>query len=335
MKTHHYVILFLAAIAGCSSLPYQDDVGFSNSSQANSPEFPVYVDGHLCKDDVGNPGVCSKRIKSTDTITFHIDPQQYAYNLDISCETPVTIPPSISVPKNSPVDFTMTAPWALNNFVCEGEIFPEDRTQPLSAKWEIRVSLDDAPNAVTNSDLLTVNNQDCHDMDGGEGFCSLRTGSASPVVFHVNPQTFPYSLTVLCSTPVVASLTTPVLVAAGDPVDFSIAPPFPIESFVCVGEMTPDDPTLSKLRWDVRAVVVDKNYVHRESISFSTQGKDTYMVMGEYARTSWVFDGTSWKSYSKATMVKISNPAIVKSWSESYSMRYNYLNMDTPVVEGK
>jgi hypothetical protein len=319
------VIIFPA----CSSLPYQDDTGFSNSSQANSPEFPIYIDNHLCKDNSGKPGLCSKRVKSTDTIQFHIDAQQYAYNLDVSCENPVSPPPSVSVPKGSSLDFSMKGPFGLPSFVCIGEVFPQDRPQPLSAKWEIRVTQTDAQDPVTNADLLLVGGEDCQDMDTGEGFCSVRTTSDTGVGFMMKPQASNYTLTVLCSTPVVPPPT--VSVAAGAVEQFNIAPPFPDESFVCVGKIVPT--TGSAMMWDVRVVVTDKAYKDRESIEFVTDNDDTYLVLGQFAKYSWVFDGNNWGKHSKDTMIKVDDPTQVKAYSESFEMRYNYLNMDAPVPE--
>jgi hypothetical protein len=141
-----FAVMGLILVA-CSTLPYQDDTGFLVSAQANSPEFPVYIGGSVCKDMDGNPGLCSKRIKSTDDVKIHFDAQSYSYNLTVSCTNPIVVP-SVSVAENQAYDLVIpnaefSGPGLLS-FVCIGEVFPQDRTQPLSAKFEVRIVVTDA-----------------------------------------------------------------------------------------------------------------------------------------------------------------------------------------------
>lgn len=216
-------ILFVSTVGlvACSSLPYQDDIGFLVSAQANSPEFPVYLNGTICKDMDGNPGLCSKRIKSTDTLKFSFDPQVYAYDLTIACTNPISVAGgSVGANQGFEISITPDQMQGLKSFVCIGEVFPQDRTQPLSAKFEIRI------------------------------------------------------------------------------------------------------------------VVADVNYVARERITTTTQNGDTYLVLGQYARSAWVFDGEKWSLHTKDTMVKLKDPAKAKAYSESYNMRFNYLNMTEPPASG-
>lgn len=320
--------LIFLSLSACSNLPYQDDTGLLNSSQADSPEFPIYIDGHLCKDSLGNPGVCNKRIEFKDSVEFHIDPQPYAYDLKISCDSEITAPPSVSVPKNSALDFELQPPYALNNFTCFGDVFPQDRPQPLGSKWEIRLTLKDAPNPVT-AFPVTVNQKDCHDMDNEAGFCSFRTASNVSVNFHIPAQQQNYNLTIACSEPVLPTIPGHEPVSAGSAIDFQVVEPYPIESFVCVGVLQFQDG--SEQRFDSRVVVTDQKYTPREKIDFVTNNGNQYLVLGQYARDSWVFDGKNWSKHSKETMIKVDDPSVVKAYSESYEARFNYLNMDTPV----
>jgi hypothetical protein len=211
--------VFLLFVA-CTTIPYQDDTGFLVSAQANSPEFPVYLNGSLCKDVDGNAGLCSKRIKSTDNLTIHFDAQTYAYQLTMSCTSPMDIA-AATVAVNQPFDLVITPAQmaSLPSFVCIGEIFPADRNSPVSAKFEIRV------------------------------------------------------------------------------------------------------------------VVYDSNYLAREAITFEKKGLDNYLVLGQYARSAWVNDGSGWKQYTKTTEVKIPDPTTVQAYSESFSMRFNTLNLVGPVSQ--
>jgi hypothetical protein len=200
----------------CMSLPYKDDTGFLVSAQADSPEFPVYVNGTLCKDLDNNPGLCSKRLKSNEALAFHFDPQTYAYDLTIACTSPLTVPAS-TVPSGVPFDLTIS-PTDFppgDSFICIGEVLPQDRPQPLSAKWEVRV------------------------------------------------------------------------------------------------------------------VIFDSAYEARESIFYSKP----YLVLGTYARSSWVFDGSKWKQYKSKTYVKVDDPTKVQAYSESYAERFNFFQFVGPVVK--
>lgn len=211
----------MCLIAACSSLPYQDDTAFAVSAQANSPEFPIYVGGSVCKDMDGNPGMCSKRITSATTLAIHIDPQAYAYDLTIACTTPITIP-GATVPANQALDLSLPPAQmqGLTTFICRGEVFPQDRPQPLSALFEVRVN------------------------------------------------------------------------------------------------------------------VVDASYVAREQMTTQQDKNGNWgLVLGEYARNSWVCDQGKCKQYSKSTIVSISAPANIQAYSESYNMRENYFQWAGPVPQ--
>lgn len=216
------LLAVVMVILSCSSLPYSDDVGFLVSAQANSPEAPIYLNGAACKDMDGNPGLCSKRIRSTDTLVIHFDPLSYGYNLQVSCSSPIVVP-GATVPAGQPFDLSITPAQMAGrlSFICIGEIFPQDRTQPSSSKWEIRI------------------------------------------------------------------------------------------------------------------VVSDVNYVSREQMNLIRKGNTDYLILGKYARTSWVYDGKSWKQYKKKTIVPLKDASKAMAMSESYSSRWNYYNWSTPVVAGR
>jgi hypothetical protein len=137
------VVLLLGA---CTTLAYKDDIGFLVSAQAGSSEFPVYLNGKLCRDMEGLPGLCAKRLKSTEPLTFSFDAQSYSYSLNIRCTQGVdTIPPA-TVPSGEQYSFTLKAEAfaQFRSFTCIGEIFPQDRDSPISSQFEVRFSVVDA-----------------------------------------------------------------------------------------------------------------------------------------------------------------------------------------------
>lgn len=207
--------LLACLVASCTSLPYSDDVGFLVSAQADSPEFPVYVNGHLCTDMEGNPGLCSKRITSAQDLTLSFDPQQYAYLLTISCPSGIPAIAPASVEAGQPYSFTLPKELfsAYRTFVCIGQVNPQDRTPPISAKFEVTV------------------------------------------------------------------------------------------------------------------VVVDAAYSARERAYLMTEAGLNYLVLGQFARNAWVYDG-AWAQHNQEPVVRIyGDPSKVKAYSESYADRFNYLNM--------
>lgn len=134
------------ALAACNSLPYKDDVGFLNSAQAQSTEFPVYLNGRLCTDTEGYVGLCAKRVKSTEDLVFKFDPQPYAYLLTVNCTSGVKPVPPATVPAGEGYSFTLKASdfSEFVSFTCIGEVSPQDRDPPISAKWHVRVVVYDA-----------------------------------------------------------------------------------------------------------------------------------------------------------------------------------------------
>jgi len=221
MKHIGTICALFFGLGACSSLPYNDDIGFLVSAQANAPEFPIFLNGALCKDADGNPGLCSKRIKTTDTLALHFDPQAYAYNLTIDCTNPMVVP-GASVPAGQAFDLAITPAeiGGLKSFICEGFIFPQDRVNP------------------------------------------------------------------------------------------------PINAM-----------------FDVRVLVEDSAYVPREAITSTVQDGNTYLVLGEYARNAWVYDGQKWSQHSKDTMVQVKSLVGVQAYSESYSDRFNFYNYTGPVSQ--
>jgi len=151
-----------AFLLACTSLPYKDDVGFLVSAQADSPEFPVYINGHLCTDMEGSIGLCSKRVKSNEDVTFKFDAQSYPYLLTVACPNGVTPVQPASVPAGQPFSFSLPASAFSNfrTFVCIGEVSPQDRTPPISAKFEVTITVVDAQYSARESIYVSKQGSD-------------------------------------------------------------------------------------------------------------------------------------------------------------------------------
>lgn len=138
-----FLLLFLVS---CSNARYKDDYGFLNSSQANSPEYPVYINNKLCLDLDKRPGLCAIRVKSNQSIELKIDPQMYDYRLQLQCTKALDLDKSFDVEKQKDFSFVIlpTSFSTLRSFTCIGEVFPKDRQETISAKFEIRFIVYDA-----------------------------------------------------------------------------------------------------------------------------------------------------------------------------------------------
>lgn len=122
------LVIFLLAFS-CETIQYVDDLKFINSASANSPEFPVFINGKLCKDIDGIPGLCSKRIKQTDEISITAEKQQYEYRIYIKCSKGTGVDLSLDIAAYTDFKYTIkpvTFPDTLL-FTCLFEIYPKDR----------------------------------------------------------------------------------------------------------------------------------------------------------------------------------------------------------------
>ena len=149
------VALFFISILfsfSCQTIKYLDDLGFSVSAMANSPEWPVYINGKFCRDIDGIMGLCSKRVKSNESVSIKFEKQSYDYRVHLQCSKDTGIDFSVDVPKINllPYEYVIKPEQfsTLRSFTCIGEIFPGDRTEPTSAKFEIRIMVVDASYAV-------------------------------------------------------------------------------------------------------------------------------------------------------------------------------------------
>lgn len=128
-------------VASCGGIPYKDDLGYKVSAQANSHEFPIRVNGRLCKDIDGKPGACTIQIKSNEPLILRFDPMSYGYQFIPECTQGVQNPGGATVEQNKVFTWTVNpSDFAeFTAFTCRGQIAPNDRAMPISALFRITV----------------------------------------------------------------------------------------------------------------------------------------------------------------------------------------------------
>lgn len=121
-------------------MKYSSDFGFLNSAQANSPEYLVKINGKFCKDIDGEIGLCAKRVKSNEKISFILDKRPYSYRLNVECSSAVNFKLNVDVLENSAFEFSIDPSQfsESKSFTCIGEVFPQDRKEEVSAFWHSR-----------------------------------------------------------------------------------------------------------------------------------------------------------------------------------------------------
>lgn len=139
-----YLVVFLI---GCTALKYTNDLGFINSSKANSFEAPLNVGTKPCKDIHGRVGLCVTHVKQNQPLILNMPARPYSYQLVITCPIELEQSKTYSIPKEKKFSVEIKDYKGLDFFHCIGEIFPDDRDWEVSAKWGIFVK-------VVNADYL-------------------------------------------------------------------------------------------------------------------------------------------------------------------------------------
>lgn len=136
---------FLPILIGASScsntrVQYRADTVAVTSAKGNSMEFPVLVDGALCKDMDGKVGMCAKHLSAKKDLVITLSKRPYSYSLDVQCSREVNFEQSYDVLKD--VEFKVTVPKEnfkeVAVFNCIGRITPQDR-DGVSSRFEVRV----------------------------------------------------------------------------------------------------------------------------------------------------------------------------------------------------
>lgn len=122
-----------------------DDSAFLSPSLANSPEETIVVNGHPCIDLEGLPGICSLRAVEGSTIDLTLPGKPYPLQLSISCSEAAKFDKEISVSEGTPTKVSIPVPLlsVTKSFTCIGEVYPQDRSQQISLKFEVRVKIID------------------------------------------------------------------------------------------------------------------------------------------------------------------------------------------------
>jgi len=131
-----FLLVFVVMLAGCRDLPYKPDSGYLPSAVGNSAEWPVWVQGKVCKDLDGTVGFCAVRVQAGRDIRIQTMAQQYAYTARLSCTTEVMpYPVEVTLPAGSGYTFTVPASSFINAryFNCTVLITPRDREEPVSS----------------------------------------------------------------------------------------------------------------------------------------------------------------------------------------------------------
>lgn len=136
-------LLCLLLVMGCTAIEYSTDSGFLNSSQANSFEAPVLINGKICKDMDGHVGLCTKQIKSNRPLEIEQPPMVYSYDLVLRCTSALEQSKTYTVEKGKKFSLTISDFKNLKSFQCIGELFPSDRDVEVSAKWSLLVKIAD------------------------------------------------------------------------------------------------------------------------------------------------------------------------------------------------
>jgi len=147
MKFLILMTLVIFAACSCKPIKYQsDEFTFISSGMANTPEYPVHINGEWCKNIKGELGGCYLRVKRDKPTIIKLLPQEYAFTLTIKCSAKIKFTAyenGVDFPKDTPVTVTITDYQAQNSFICLGRIYPQDRGEPISAFFEVRMRIKD------------------------------------------------------------------------------------------------------------------------------------------------------------------------------------------------
>ena len=174
---------------------------------------------------------------------------------------------------------------------------------------------------------VMIDGYNCMDMSGRPGLCSLRLKQHRILKFDFAPRQYAYRIHLTCSK------------ATGFDKSFDVGGEKPLQieihykhyeklsSFICIGEVFPKDrEDKISATFEVRVKVVNNEYVEREEMRIEQDGDEYYLVTGEHALFSRIYDQGEWKSYKKQTKVQVYDILALQGYSESYSFRVNSFN---------
>lgn len=140
------VALFFGA-AACVGLEYEEDLLVMGSAAAGSPEFPVTVNGKLCRDNDGLPGFCAVRHQRGADFEVRVETLQYDATVEWDCTRAVQpFTETYTVRKGDPAKKLTVGKemFGLSRvFSCTVKVLPLDRPEPIASFARISVSLVD------------------------------------------------------------------------------------------------------------------------------------------------------------------------------------------------
>lgn len=145
MKTadFFFFIFICCVILLLTSCQYEDDFTFMSDARANYFSEEVTVNNYLCKDITGAPGACSIQIPNNLDLTLKLAPRPYEYRVTITCSSKLGFEVNTTVLENT--ERLITIPKdkiaAIDSFTCIGEVFPQDRPEAVSMKFEVRTKV--------------------------------------------------------------------------------------------------------------------------------------------------------------------------------------------------
>ena len=137
-----FSILAVLLSSCATDIEYLHDPGFMTSGEA-SPEYPVMINGYLCKDIEKRAGNCATSVLSGKVVTVELFPQQYNYRLVFSCSKGVGIDQTVDVRAKESyyIKIDHNQYKDKSSFICIGQVFPQDRLDKVSMRWEMRVKI--------------------------------------------------------------------------------------------------------------------------------------------------------------------------------------------------
>lgn len=173
-----------------------------------------------------------------------------------------------------------------------------------------------------------ISGKPCVDMDGVSGLCTKRLKSTDDLIIKIDPQQYDYTRTLACSKGIPVTPDVNVLKNAVHEIRI-VAKDITLSSFTCIGEIFPLDRTAPiSAKFKITITVYDAQYTAREGIYLTKDKSKNILVLGQYARSAWVFDQDKWKRYAQSTAIEVKGDLTkVRAYSESYAMRFNSFNM--------
>lgn len=141
---HLIKLLMLIILVSCGSTDYESDVGFLPPYKAEVFEYPVMVNGHVCKDMIGKVGACTLITDNRKDTKITLISRPYRYSIKMTCSSNINFNHSTDIRENQDYEIVISKDsyGQEAQFICIGRIIPLDRNF-ISARFELRVRVQD------------------------------------------------------------------------------------------------------------------------------------------------------------------------------------------------